>query len=154
MPCGGKINDTHLHLEVDERGPDELLESVAARMATRMAEHDVGCAVAFYGFEGLDPLEEELGRLLEAAGPNPGRFIPFYDLGPDRVSDVKLTRLEEILGGTEEFVSLRGYGESAFYRHPWRGTTLTDAPWPYVYDIAEREDQWLRRVTPAENHAV
>jgi hypothetical protein len=85
-------------------------------------------------------LEEELAMLIESVEPFPNRFIPFFHVDPKTTSDLTPPRIEEILAVTGDFVSFQGYGETAFYRHPWLCTNLTDPPWPEALAAMEENN--------------
>lgn len=126
---GGPLYDTHTH--ADEWDTTD-------RMGDAMGGHDVRNAVVFFGMDPDDP-DGSFDDAQEVLWRHPERFVLFFHVDPKRPSDSDPARLEKVLA-SEHAPLFSGFGESAFYRDPWRSHLLSEEPWPGVLELAAREE--------------
>lgn len=127
--CANAWFDTHTHA-------DDL--DVTQHMVTRMDDKNVGCALVFT-LMNVDELADNYQDVVNLVAQHPGRFVPFYTINPQRVSDITVNNLQRVLNRDSNNL-FRGIGEYAFYRQPLLNTRLDSAPWPAVFEWAADND--------------
>lgn len=128
---GGVLFDTHVHLDQP---------AVAARLACVAEGLEVEAVVLFAHMDPEDTIStEETYRL--AIARQEALFVPFFHVDPEVPSDMAPERLAPVLRDVGLF--FRGVGEVGLYQPPWRGTSISDDPWPEVFRFAAERDLFL-----------
>lgn len=133
VPAGyeGLLLDTHVHLD-----DPALVEPLACSM--RHAE--VEAAVVHTFMDPADPVSSE-GDYLAATRDSGVRFIPAFHVAPTTPEDLEAGRVRAVLN--EAALLLVGVGEVDFHEPPWASTSLTDEPWPGLFELADERDVFL-----------
>lgn len=122
-PCPGKWYDSHVHANN---------KAFVEKLSTRMDEHSVGCALLLNVDTPPNNPQKARADFQAILYKQPGRFVPMFDVEDKALTDIRREQLQKVFTAIPQ---VKGLGESAFYQSPFKGTKLTDAPWPEVFAL-------------------
>ncbi len=139
VPCTGDFFDSHIHFDGLIKEENEFYHLGTSltlqELAKRMNENNVDCGVIFVFSYDMDKEFDSLRESL--SGLNAG-FIPFF-IGDE--SQLSLAKIKNTRNEREE--TFFGIGEFSFYVEPLKGTSLTEDPWPEIFEYAGKENLFL-----------
>lgn len=138
VSCDGGFFDSHTHfdglLSTNTLVPAHTRTSLKPQeLAKRMNEHQVRCAVLFVATPDMD---KDFDRMQESLSGTSIGFVPFFP-GND-FSQLSIARINKVYKGREQ--AFFGIGEIPFYVGQLKGTSLTQDPWPSIFEYAAREN--------------
>lgn len=144
-PCGSFF-DAYTRITGGPQDSGDVKESeLAALLAARMKEHDVGCAllvgVDVTDFDNTEEIRDSIDYYYTILKLYPNTFTPFLDLDTESSADFTTERLGQILTVAQGKINYKGLGEVSFVDPgPWNNKKFTDTPLPELIEFfGERE---------------
>ncbi|MBI2356799.1 hypothetical protein HYV12_01985 [Candidatus Dojkabacteria bacterium] len=127
----GSWIDTHLHLET---------EVAFSELERRMDDNNVGCSLAFIYVDPEDP-KDSFEILTEDYNGNLNRIIPYFFITPKTAQDANIDNIKKVRSNTGSF--FKGHGEFAFYRDPFKQSSLLDENWKEVFKYSQENEYYI-----------
>lgn len=127
----GKWFETHVHLETDTAM--ENYESI-------MDKYDIGCSLSFVYMNPEDPADS-MEILTEDYNGDLNRLIPFFFTTPETPEDANIDDVKNIVDEVSDYFF--GHGELAFYREPFKQSSLLDENWQKIFEYSDEHDFFI-----------
>lgn len=144
-PCGSFF-DAYTRITGGPQDSGDVKESdLAALLAARMKEHDVGCAmlvtIDVTNFDSQQQIRQSIDFYADILRDYPGIFFPLMNIDTNAAADFSIDLIEDILAAAEGKIAYQGLGEVSFVDPgPWKNKKFTDEPLPELIEFfGERE---------------
>lgn len=138
VSCDGDFFDSHAHFDgLVTRHPfapgPPWVSLTPQELARRMSEYNVGCAVLFVASSDMD---KDFNRMQEDLSGTEVGFLPFFP--GYEPAQLTIPKIDKVYKGREKVFF--GVGEIGFYQGPLVGTSLSQDPWPAIFEYAAKEN--------------